>query len=48
LGRVWWARRDSNPDALIEALEEMEKVLTGSAGSENDGPIKQALEPDPN
>jgi hypothetical protein len=38
----------SNPEALIEALEEMEEVLAGSAGSENDGPIKQALEPDPN
>lgn len=38
----------SNPEALIEALEEMEELLTGSAGSENDGPIKQALEPHPN
>ena len=38
----------SNPEALIEALEEMEEVLTGSAGSKNDGPIKQALGPNPN
>jgi len=38
----------SNPEALIEALQEMEEVLTGSTGSENDGPITQALEPDPN
>ena len=41
----WWARRDSNPEALIEALAEMEEMLTGSAGRENDGPINQALEP---
>ena len=38
----------SNPEALIEALEEMEEVLTGSADRKNDGPIKQALESDPN
>ena len=38
----------SNPEALIEALEEMEAVLTGSAGSKNDGSIKKAVEPDPN
>ncbi|MFW6300224.1 MAG: hypothetical protein ACOC20_04815 [Oceanicaulis sp.] len=38
----------SNPEALIETLEEMEEVLTGSASSENDGSIKQALKPDPN
>lgn len=38
----------SNPEALIEALEEMEEVLTGSAGSKNDGRIKQAVEPDRN
>ena len=37
----------SNPETLIEALEEMEKVLTGLADSGNDGPIRQALEPDP-
>jgi len=38
----------SNAEALIEALEEMEEVLAGSAGSEDDSPIKQALDPDPN
>tara|TARA_E500000318_G_scaffold108460_1_gene119369 strand:- start:1938 stop:2093 length:156 start_codon:yes stop_codon:yes gene_type:complete len=38
----------SNPEALIEVLEEMEEVLTGSAGRENDGTIKKALECDPN
>ena len=38
----------SNPLALIEALEVMEEVLTGLSGREKDGPIKQALEPDPN
>jgi len=37
----------SNLEALIEALEEMEEVLAGSAGSENDRPITQAFEPDP-
>ena len=38
----------SKPEALIEALEEMEEVLTGSADREKDGPMKQALVPHPN
>lgn len=37
----------SNPEALIEALEEMEEVLTRPASSENVGPIPQAVEPNP-
>lgn len=38
----------SNAEVVIEALEEMEEVLTGSVDRENDGPKQQALEPDPN